>query len=129
MLKKIFIIASILIHASLGLGQTTYSSNPTVGTYTSCPSNNVPNTCPSGTFLGNTINFKLNSITSTHFVFRVKKCTGGAFTQGGTSYIKDGGVCGTVVGSQSFNSGSSLITISVPIPAYFNSGTNNEDEK
>ncbi|MBL7792511.1 MAG: S-layer homology domain-containing protein [Saprospiraceae bacterium] len=105
--------------------QATYTASPTVGTYNACPTTNVFGSCVGQNFLGSTIQMSLYQVTSTNFVFRIKKCTG-TFAQSGVAYIKDqtnGGVCGAVLGSQSFSSGVSYISITIPIPSGFTSGT------
>ena len=103
--------------------QTTYTSSPSVSSDTSCPTYDVPSSCTSGTFLGNTIKFRLVEITNTNFVFRATKCDGSAFSQGGTGFIKESSVCGVVRGNDNINSGNTTSTVSIPIPSGFDSGT------
>ena len=117
------LIILLSLNFTLSYSQTTYTSNPSQGSYASCPTTDISSSCPSGTFLGNTIKFKLHDITTSNFVFRAIKCGGGSFSQGGTGYVKEGGVCGTVEGSDNINIGDNTSTVSIPIPSGFTSGT------
>lgn len=70
---------------------------------------------------------KLHQVTSTNFVFKIKKCSGN-FGSAGSAYIKDSaynGVCGNVLNGNgtAFSSGVSEVTISIPKPSNFTYGT------
>ncbi len=123
--KKWMVLVFIGLLWSELAGQTTFNSSPAVGTYAVCPASNLYGACVNQNFLGNTAQMTLYQVTSTQFVFRIKKCSG-TFSQSGTGYIKDqtnGGVCGVVLGSQSFNSGTSFTTVTIPIPSGFLNGS------
>lgn len=124
MILPFLVTCFCLIQYNLLFSQT-YSSVPSIGTYNSCPSGNSTQSC--GTYLGNTIKMQLAQVTSTSFVFKIKKCTG-TFGTSGTAYIKDGlGVCGNVLNGSgtSYSVGASEITITIPIPTGFNFGVRN----
>lgn len=92
------------------------TSNPAVNIYTTCPINNIIGSglCVGSTYLGNTINFRILSpitVSSGHLNFEIKKCAGGTFSNSGTAYIKDGDYCGTIIGTASYNVGTSTISI------------------
>lgn len=113
----------LLICIKFSLAQTTYSSSPNPGTYRSCSGSNTNQSC--GFHIGNTIQTGILEIQASRFVFRVRKCDRNAFTSSGTIYIKEGGICGSVVGSRSVSSGNTFRDINVNIPNSFTSGTRN----
>lgn len=104
------------------LCQTTYTSSPGLDVYTTCPSS-IPNSCPSGTFLGGTVHFKLDQITSSNFIFKAKKCDNTSFGTGGTFYIKENDECGAVLENVYISSGSFNATLYVSIPTDFLTGS------
>jgi C1A family cysteine protease len=92
------------------------TSNPTANTYTTCPVNNITGSglCVGSTYLGNTINFRILSpitVSGGHLNFEIKKCAGGTFSNSGTAYIKEGDYCGTIIGTSTYNVGTSIISI------------------
>ena len=125
-MKNIIFSITVIFYGSINfLIAQTYTSVPALGTYNSCPNTNNNQSC--GNFVGNTIQMKLHQVTSTSFVFKIKKCSGN-FGSGGAAYIKDSafnGVCGNVLNANgtSFSSGVSEITITIPKPTTFTYGT------
>ena len=122
MLKYIILLFQILFTLNI-FGQTTYTSNPAIGTYTSCPTNDY-GYCAGWYIHGDgVLKIRLYEVTSTDFVFRIRKCSN-TFSSSGTAWIKENGVCGTVIGnSYDYSSGIYWFSISVPIPSGFTSGS------
>lgn len=124
MILPLMVTCLCLIQYNLLFSQT-YSSVPSIGTYNSCPNTNNNQSC--GNFLGNTIKMQLSQVTTTSFIFKIKKCSGN-FGTSGVAYIKDqafNGVCGNVLNGSgtSFSAGVAEITITIPKPVNFNYGT------
>ena len=110
-----------LVNVFTANSQITVSSNLGSGN-TSCGHPDKYGSCVNATFLGNTVKVSLPSTTISNDVFklRVRKCSG-AYGAPGEAFIKDIGVCGTVVGSHTFPSGAPWIAVDVPID-YWHSG-------
>ncbi len=119
-----FLIISfiILFFVTFCVAQTDYSSEPPQDVFTTCPIADM-GVCVGYTILGDEVlKLKLDNITSTHFVFQIRKCTG-TFVSSGTAWIKTNGVCGTVVGGPvNYSAGASTINIDVTIPNDFYEG-------
>ncbi|HLF64854.1 MAG TPA: RHS repeat-associated core domain-containing protein [Saprospiraceae bacterium] len=119
------LITAFLLFLSFNMfcsAQTDYSSDPPQDVFTVCPLADM-GVCAGYHILGDEVlKLKLDNITSTHFVFQIRKCSG-TFSTSGTAWIKKTGVCGTVVGGPvDYSVGASTISISVPIPSNFYNG-------
>jgi Fibronectin type III domain len=125
-MKNIIFSIIVIFYGSINfLIAQTYTSVPSIGTYNSCPNTNNNQSC--GNFIGNTIKIKLDQVTASSFIFKIKKCSG-TFSSAGAAYIKDSafnGVCGNVLNGNgtTFSAGVSEITITIPKPTNFTYGT------
>jgi hypothetical protein len=73
----------------------TYSSYPSIDTYTYCWGEDyIYGSCSDEPNRPNNISMAVTSITSSTITFRMEKCSG-KFTHSGTFYLKEGSVCGT----------------------------------
>jgi hypothetical protein len=84
------------------------SSSPAVGTYVTCP---LTENGSCGNATGNTVKMKVQSLNNGKATFAAAKCNGN-FTQNGTFYIKEGGLCGQIIAQQQFANGSSAVSLS-----------------
>ena len=110
-MKKI--VLYLLLLNSLFL-KAQYSSNPAVGTVTGCPTANT--TCGGLSYLGgSTTRWKVQDFPNVNEVrFQIRKCSG-TFTTAGIVYIKEGSICGTIVGQENYSSGTSFQYVTVPL--------------
>ncbi len=111
-MKKVLFYLTFLLFPFLLTAQ--YSSNPAVGTQTGCPTANT--TCGGLSYLGgSTTRWKVQDFPNVNEVrFQVRKCTN-AFTSSGIVYIKEGTICGNIVGQENYSSGTSFQYVTVPL--------------
>ncbi|WP_052600002.1 BACON domain-containing carbohydrate-binding protein [Aureispira sp. CCB-QB1] len=84
---------------TLGLNQLnaqTYSSIPNLNTFTNCSGSTL--NCSGLSWAHGIIRVKVISLTASQIIFRMEKCDGTTFSSNGTMYVKDGSVCGPVLG-------------------------------
>ncbi len=91
----------------------TYSANPSIGNFTTCPSSSISASC--GTFLGSSVlKAKVTSISGGFIYFSLQKCSG-TFNSSGTGYLKISDVCGSVIHSVAYSAGQSSMNFSAPL--------------
>lgn len=90
--------------------------SPSIGNFTSCGFGNIVGSgnCNGSTYLGGVIRLSALSYSSNNnsIEFKIEKCNG-IFSNSGIAYIKEGGYCGNVIGSTTYNAGSSSINLTI----------------
>lgn len=112
----LFFIFQFVVFA-IGAYAQSYSTNPSVGTYGSCPTTNYATSSCGYAYYGNGVQrAKVTSISGSVATFTGSKCAGGTYSTGSIAYLKQSTsssvsslICGTVVsqvnvgGLSSFN--------------------------
>ncbi|HPI54316.1 MAG TPA: hypothetical protein PLU10_06450, partial [Chitinophagaceae bacterium] len=96
-MRQIFLhlfLSGLCIFSFIGMvnGQTTYTSNPSVTTWSGCPTSAFTANCGSPAFIYNgssTIQMRVSSISGSQITFEVNKCAGSSFSAGTTFYLKE----------------------------------------
>lgn len=112
-------IRTYILIAFLGLfafnlaGQTTYTSAPASGTFTS--TTNTDKACSSGGYTSygqNALKMKV-TITGNQAKFRIQKAGTGNFSASGTAYIKESDACGNVLGQATYSTSVNYVEITI----------------
>lgn len=109
------LILTFLLSFSLFQAFSNINIDATPTGYVPCPST-IFGSCTNSNYLGNTVQTRyLSIINDTDIEFRVRKCDGSSFGSSGTVFVKEGGVCGNVINSVTYSSGTSGVFITVPL--------------